>query len=86
MERGRRPISDAIMTTLLYRGQAYEQRSAAHSSPNQLRYDREVYSQRQQDARQSHALVYRGCQYNSGERGVVARQGDYCYRGVAYSL
>ena len=74
------------MTTLLYRGQAYEQRSAADSLPNQLRYDREVYSQRQQDAGRSHQLTYRGCPYVSGQASIVIRQGNYSYRGVAYSL
>ena len=74
------------MTNLLYRGQAYEQRSAAHSSPTQLRYDRETYSQRQQDAVRFHELVYRGCPYASGQTSVVIRHGNFSYRGVAYSL
>ena len=74
------------MTKLLYRGQTYEQRAAAQPGASQLRYDRDVYSDRQQDARESDQLTYRGCQYSPSQRDVSARQGDFRYRGVAYSL
>ena len=72
------------MTTLLYRGQAYEQAASVHSQ--QLRYDRGVYGARQDAARPSRTLTYRGCGYSSGNGGADQKSGNFRYRGVSYSL
>ena len=70
------------MTTLLYRGQSYEQGSIAAT---QLRYDRSVYGERQSDARRNPMLTYRGCTYSVGEGSAAPVSGSFRYRGVAYS-
>ena len=53
------------MTTLLYRGLAYEQRNVAALKANvQLTYRRNVYQARQADVRQARVqLTYRGVSY-----------------------
>ena len=70
------------MTTLLYRGQSYEQGSL---SATQLRYDRNVYGDRQKDARRHPVLTYRGCTYTAGQAETSAVVGNFRYRGVSYS-
>ena len=72
------------MTTLLYRGQAYEQAASVHSQ--QLRYDRGVYGARQDAARTSRTLTYRGCGYSSSKGVADQKSGNFRYRGVSYSL
>lgn len=72
------------MTTLLYRGLAYEQACSVHSQ--QLRYDRGVYGARQDDARSSRTLTYRGCGYSASNGPADQKSGNFRYRGVAYSL
>ena len=53
------------MTTLLYRGHAYQQIKVAAQQPGvQLTYRRNVYQARQADVRQSRVqLTYRGVSY-----------------------
>ena len=53
------------MTTLLYRGHAYQQvKDAAQQQSVQLTYRRNVYQARQADVRQSRVqLTYRGVSY-----------------------
>ena len=53
------------MTTLLYRGQAYQQvKAAAQQQGVQLTYRRNVYQSRQADVRQARVqLTYRGVSY-----------------------
>ena len=53
------------MTTLLYRGHAYQQvKDAAQQQGVQLTYRRNVYQSRQADVRQSRVqLTYRGVSY-----------------------
>ena len=53
------------MTTLLYRGHAYQQvKDAAQKQGVQLTYRRNVYQARQADVRQSRVqLTYRGVSY-----------------------
>lgn len=70
------------MTTLLYRGQSYEQGSLATSK---LRYDRSVYGDRQKDARSHPVLTYRGCTYTAGQSDKSVSGGNFLYRGVSYS-
>ena len=72
------------MTTLLYRGQAYEQAVSVHSQ--QLRYDRGVYGARQDEARSSRTLTYRGCGYSASNGPADQKSGNFRYRGVSYSL
>ena len=72
------------MTTLLYRGQAYEQAVSVQSQ--QLRYDRGVYGARQDEARSSRTLTYRGCGYTASNGPVDQKSGNFRYRGVSYSL
>jgi len=72
------------MTTLLYRGHSYQQRAGNPSSATQLRYDRSVFAERQQNASNEQMLCYRGCSYSSQRPDPVLTQGDFCYRGVRY--
>ena len=53
------------MTTLLYRGQQYQQNNATQGNPGvQLVYRRNVYQARQSDAHRTPVqLVYRGVGY-----------------------
>jgi len=72
------------MTTLLYRGHAYTQ--AVQDQTQQLRYDRGVYGARQDAARTSRTLTYRGCGYSSSHGVADQKSGNFRYRGVSYSL
>ena len=73
------------MTTLLYRGHAYEQSPAGVVDARQLRYDRNLYLKRQQQLRSSHNLTYRGCPYTNESPSIRDRQGRFTYRGVPYT-
>ena len=70
------------MTTLLYRGQSYEQGVLATS---QLRYDRSVFGDRQKDVRTHPVLTYRGCTYSPDQAETSRAGGNFRYRGVSYS-
>ena len=72
------------MTTLLYRGQAYEQAVPVQSQPP--RYHRGVYGARQDEARSSRTLTYRGCGYSASNGPADQKSGNFRYRGVSYSL
>ena len=70
------------MTTLLYRGQRYQQQASADAQ--QLRYDRGVYANRQQELA-APKLTYRGCAYPPSTAVEAPCQGQFIYRGVVYS-
>ena len=73
------------MTTLLYRGHTYEQNRPEVGDAKQLRYQRGVYLQRQQQLRWSHQLIYRGHPYTSDRASISSPEGDFVYRGVSYT-
>ena len=73
------------MTTLLYRGHTYEQSLADGGDAQQLRYDRTLYSQRQQQLRSSYQLIYRGRPYIHDSAAISPLNRHFVYRGVAYT-
>ena len=72
------------MTTLLYRGHAYEQQLANEGAAQQLRYDRSVFAKRQDELFPTIQLTYRGCHYTTGIGEIQAVKGNFVYRGVSY--
>lgn len=73
------------MTTLLYRGHTYEQSLAEVGDAKQLRYQRDIYLQRQQQLRSSNQLTYRGRPYTSDRASISSPAGHFVYRGVSYT-
>ena len=73
------------MTTLLYRGHTYEQSLAEVGDAKQLRYQRDIYLQRQQQLRSSNQLTYRGRPYTSDRASISSPEGHFVYRGVSYT-
>ena len=73
------------MTTLLYRGHAYEQQLAIEGAAQQLRYDRSVFAKRHDALRPTVQLTYRGCHYTTGIGEIQAVKGNFVYRGVSYA-
>ena len=51
-----------------------------------VQYDRGVYGARQDAARTSRTLTYRGCGYSSRNGVADQKSGNFRYRGVSYSL
>ena len=73
------------MRTLLYRGHTYQQNLSDVGDAKQLRYQRDVYLQRQQKLRSSHQLIYRGRPYTSDRTSISSAEGHFVYRGVSYT-
>ena len=73
------------MTTLFYRGHTYEQSLAEVGDAKQLRYQRDIYLQRQQQLRSSNQLTYRGRPYTSDRASISSPAGHFVYRGVSYT-
>ena len=73
------------MTTLLYRGHTYEQSLAEVGDAKQLRYQRDIYLQRQQQLRSSNQLTYRGRPYTSDRASISSPAGHFVSRGVSYT-